>query len=49
MVEENHIYDLVKPNFTVKTGRVYRGCKVCYQVFWKMEKLTLRAKSETLT
>ena len=24
-VEESHIYDLVKPNSTVKTGTVYRG------------------------
>ena len=28
-VEENHIYRLVKPNFTVKTRTVYRGCNVC--------------------
>ena len=48
-VEENHIYHIVKPNSTVKTGTVYRGCNVCYQFFWKMEKLTLRAKFETLT
>ena len=49
-VKENHIYDLVKRNSTVKTRTVYRACNVCYQVFfWKMEKLTLRAKFETLT
>ena len=48
-VEENHIYHIVKPNSTVKTGTVYRGCNVCYQFFWKMEKLTLIAKFETLT
>ena len=38
MVEENHIYNLVKPNFIVKTKTVYSGCNVCYQVFLKMEK-----------
>ena len=49
-VEENHIYHLVKPNSTVKTRTVYRECNVCYEVFfWKMEKLTLRAKFEILT
>ena len=48
-VEENYIYYIVKPNSTVKTGTVYRGCNVCYQFFWKMEKLTLIAKFETLT
>ena len=48
-VEENHIYDLVKPNSTVKTRTVYRGCNVCYQFFWKVEKLTLNAKFQTLT
>ena len=47
-VEENHIYHIVKPNSTVKTGTVYRGCNVCYQFFWKMEKSTLIAKFETL-
>ena len=39
-VEENHIYHIVKPSSTVKTGTVYRGCNVCYQFFWKIEKLT---------
>ena len=35
-VGKNHIYDLVKPNFTVKTKTVYRRCNVCYQVGkWK--------------
>ena len=48
-VEENHIYHLVKPNYTVKTRAVYRRCNVCYQVFWKMGELTLREKFETLT
>ena len=46
-VEENHIYHIEKRNSTVKTGTVYRGCNVCYQFFWKMEKLTLIAKPET--
>ena len=32
-VEENHIYNQVKPNSAVKTRTVYRGCDVCYQVF----------------
>ena len=48
-VEENHIYYLVEPDSTVKTRTVYIGCNVCYQVFWKIEKLTLRGKFETLT
>ena len=48
-VEENHTYHLVKPNSTVKTRTVYRGYNVFYKFFWKMEKLTLRAKFETLT
>ena len=37
-VEENHIYHLVKPNSTVKTGTVYRACNVC-----------LKAKFQILT
>ena len=48
-VEENHIYHLVKPNSAVKARTVYGGCNICYQVFWKRGKLTLRAKFETLT
>ena len=36
-VEENHIYDLVKPNSTVTSRTVYRECNVCDQVIWKME------------
>ena len=31
--EENQIYDLVKPNSTVKSRTVYRGGNVCYEVF----------------
>ena len=38
-VEENHIYDLVKPNSTVKTG-----CNVCYSVF--LENGTIAFKSK---
>ena len=35
-VEKNHIYHLIKPTSTVKTRTVYRGCNLCYQVFfWK--------------
>ena len=48
-VEKNHIYHIVKPNSTEKTGPVYRECNVCYEFFWKMEKLTLIAKFKTLT
>ena len=43
------MYQIVKPNSTVKTGTVYRGSNVYYQFFWKMEKLTLIEKFETLT
>ena len=35
--EENHIYDLVKPNSAKKVEQ-YRGCNICYQAFfgkWK--------------
>ena len=46
-VEEKHIYHLAKPNSAVKTGTVYRGCNVIYEVFWKMEKSTLRGELET--
>ena len=49
-VEENQIYDLVKLKSAVETRKVYRE-RVTYvtKFFWKMEKLTLRAKFETLT
>ena len=43
-VQENHIYHLVKPNLTVKTGAVYRGVTYVINVFWKMEKLTFKSK-----
>ena len=46
-VEEKHIYHLAKLNSAVKTGTVCRGCNVTYEVFWKMQKLTLRAELET--
>ena len=42
-VGENHIYDLVKPNSTVKTRTLYRGCKVCYQVFLENRKIDFKA------
>ena len=32
-VEENHIYNLAKPNSTVKTRTAYRGYDLCYQLF----------------
>ena len=48
-VEENHMYDLVKPNYTVKTRKVYRGITYVTKFSWKMVKLPLRAKFETLT
>ena len=48
-VEENHMYDLVKPNYTVKTRKVYRSITYVTKFSWKMVKLTLRAKFETLT
>ena len=43
-VEENHIYDQVKPNSAVKTRTVYRGCDVCYQVFWENGKIDFISK-----
>ena len=43
-VQENHIYHLVKPNLTVKTGAVYRGVTYVTNFFWKMEKLTFKSK-----
>ena len=42
--EENHIYYLVKLNYTVKTGAVYRGCNVCYQVFLENGKIYFKSK-----
>ena len=42
-VEENHIYQLVKPNSTVKTGALYRGCNVCYQVFLENGKIDFKS------
>ena len=38
-VEENHIYDQVKPNSTV-----CRGCNVCYQVFLENGKINFKSK-----
>ena len=43
-VEENHTYDLVKPNSTVKTRTVYRGCNVCYQVLLENRKIDFKSK-----
>ena len=46
-VEENHIYDLAKPNSTVKSRTVYiEGVTYVTKFFWKMDKLTLKAKFE---
>ena len=42
-VKENHIYPLVKPNPTVKTGTVCRGCNVCYQGFLESEKIDFKS------
>ena len=42
-VEENHIYDLVKPNSTNKLEQ-YGGCNMCYQVFLENEKIDLKSK-----
>ena len=38
-VEENHIYDLVKPNSTVQ-----RGCNVCYSVFLENGTIAFKGK-----
>ena len=43
-VEENHIYDLVKKNSTVKIRAVYRGCYICYQDFLETEKSDFKNK-----
>ena len=49
-MEENRIHNLVKPDSTVKTRTVYiEGVTCVTKFFWKMEKLTLRVKFETLT
>ena len=46
-VEENYIYYQVKLSSTVKTRSVYMRCYMLQNVFWKMERLTLRAKFDT--
>ena len=48
-VEENHIYQLVKPNSIVKTRTVCRGCNICYQVcfFLRKEEFNVKGKFET--
>ena len=43
-VEENHIYDLVKPNSTVKTRIIYRGCNYVTKFFWKRGKTHFKSK-----
>ena len=43
-VEENHIYDLVKSNSSVKTRAVYRGSNVCYQGFLENGKIDFKSK-----
>ena len=43
-VEENHIYDLVKPNYTIKSRTVYIGCNLCYQVFLESGKIDFKGK-----
>ena len=43
-VEENHIYHIVKPNSTVKTKTVYRGCNVCYHFFLENGKIDFNSK-----
>ena len=43
-VEENNIYDQVEPSATIKTGTVYRGCNVCYQVFLENGKIDIKGK-----
>ena len=43
-VDENYIYDLIKPNSTVKTRIVYRGCNVCYQDFLENGKIEFKSK-----
>ena len=43
-VEEDHIYHLVKPNSTVKTRTVYRGCNVSCQVFLENGKIDFMTK-----
>ena len=43
-VEENHIYDLIKRNSTVKSRTLYRGCNVCYKVFLENGKIHFKSK-----
>ena len=43
-VEENHIYDLLKQNSTVKTRTVCRGCNVCYPVFLENGKTDFKSQ-----
>ena len=43
-VEENHIYDLVKPNSTVRTRTVHRGCNVCDIVYLENGKIDFKRK-----
>ena len=40
----NRTYHLVKPNSTVKTRMVYRGCNVCYQAFLENGKIDFKSK-----
>ena len=47
-VYENSVYRLLKPNPTVKTKTVYRGCTYVTKPFWKMGKLALIGKFKTL-
>ena len=44
-VEENHIYHLEKPNSTVKTRAVYRGCNICYLDFLGNQKIDINSKT----
>ena len=43
-VYENSVYRLLKPNSTVKTKTVYRGCNVCYQAFLENGKIGFNRK-----
>ena len=44
-IKENHIYDLVKPNSTVKSRTIYRGCNVFYQVFLENGQIDFKNKN----
>ena len=44
-VGENHIYDLVRKNSTVKTRTVSRGCNVCYKSFLENGKIDFKSKT----